>query len=653
MIVCMSTMPHRLLSALVACCVFAPPASAAYRSVCHVVLEDCLGAYNGTSISVPTDAVAVHHEIPNCPPDVDFVKNVPASIMLLIDDSNSTLWSDPGAVRFEVLDSLIEIISRTQPAARLGAAVFTGKLAWNVEGSNDNGILQPLGQDRSNAYLPIKPLTEQVNGRAYKDILKEYLRKDPQANQFASWTNTRASGTDITLAFEAARDAFSNNQYSQGSRFDFIIFLSDGEAAVTDPARQATEHDYRTCDKMTDVPAAFTVFLSSGPGEPPPELTEMTDCIRGSGYSSSNTMSDVWSVVSNEKDKFLSVMRDEILYDISSVQVDAGVALKSAVVGGVGFTAQGSNMLVAQKPIPLEPTVTTLSYALTYSYTGPSGSRDTVMQGSFTIARSEGASWPALTAHKIGRKCYERSLSISSNGAPIVAGEVIVKGQTPIVVDAKVEGASGAPRIDVASRFRRDAVPVSTNTVVGGGADEFRGSFEHVINPAKPSLITKLELDYDDRIVVTWRNPDIPLDTIQVENAFSSTPIPPFEYTVNMSSNPTDFSGTVETTKGVQRTYRGAVIAIHTDLPDDSIQTEIAAASATIYDAVGNVIAELVAGREDMGGAYAYLPWDGTNRSGRRTGTGTYLAIVEVTLRDTESGIETLDLHRVMLGVKR
>jgi hypothetical protein len=630
-------------------------AFSAFSSVCHIKFQDCLSAYNGKDIPVPVDAVAVHNEFKNCPPSVDFTQNVPPSIMLLIDDSNSTLFSDRNAVRFEVLDSLIEIISRTQPASRVGAAVFTGKLAWNAQGSNANGILQPLGQDASNAYLPIKPLNEQVGGRNYKAVLKEYLSKDPQENKFASWTNERASGTDITLAYDAARDAFANNQYSNGKDFDFIIFLSDGKAAVLDASRRATENDYRTCNKMTDVPTTFTVFLSASTGTAPDEIKEMNACIHNNGYSNSNDLSQLYFVVSDEKDKFLGIMRDEIMTEISSVQVSASVTLKSATIAGAALTKEGETILKAAKPIPLQPGMTVMDYRIVYGYQKNGAPADTVIEGTFSITRGQTNNWPNLVPQKIDKVCFDRSLSLNHAGAPIVPGEVINKDMTPITINAQLQGFEGNASAALATRFNRDRMNVSlTSQINNPGA--FSGSFEHIVNDGNPSIGGKLEVDYDDTIKVTWRNPEIPLDTIMLANAFSTIAYPPFEYDVLVYPNPTRIDEINEAPlPGGSITFQGILLVVgpDTSLSADSIRTRILGASAIIYDDVGNTIARAESEDANKEDAFAYMRWNGRNLNGRKVSPGAYLADITVQRQNLDSGIKTQDNFRKMIGVKR
>ncbi len=646
-----------LLLASVLVCIGFLPAFSAYRQVCHVHLEDCLNAYGGADMPVPIDAVAVHNTFANCTPSVDFTESVPASIMLLIDDSNSTMFSDAGAVRFEVIDSLIEIISRTQPATRLGAAVFTGTLAWNVEGANNNGILEPLGQDTRNAYLPIKPLTQQVSGRPYKDVLKEYLSRDPrplpQGNQFGSWTNERVTGTDITLAFDAARDAFSKNQFSSGKDFEFIIFLSDGDAAVIDDARKPTENDYRDCDKMANVPATFTVYLSKNTGIPPDALREMNACIHNNNYSNSNYLSQIWFVVSNEKEKFLSVMRDEILTEISSVQVNAKVTYKSGTLAGVPLSLADENTLTAAKPIPLQAGLTTMDYRLTYGLQKNGVPIDTVIQGSFSITRHVQNSWTRLVPLKVGKQCYERSLSLNHGGATIAPGEVITKKMTPITINAQLTGYEGAASAAVSTDYFKDALNVNLNKQMTS-PDNFSGTFEHVVNESNPSIGGMIEVNYEDHISVVWRNPDIPLDTIALTNTFSTIRYPAFEYGISVYPNPTRFDGTHGTMPGSPQPYHGMIIVVQPDsgLSKDSIRTEVTGARATIYDAVGNTIASLKAESDDISGATAMIKWDGKNRNGRVVGPGTYMAMIYVKLRNIDSGIITEERHRKQLGVK-
>jgi hypothetical protein len=76
---------------------------------------------------------------------------------------------------------------------------------------------------------------------------------------------------------------------------------------------------------------------------------------------------------------------------------------------------------------------------------------------------------------------------------------------------------------------------------------------------------------------------------------------------------------------------------------------DMAASKMTVYDAVGNLIrGSLPAYRERDGGKRFWFFWDGANQRGRTVGTGTYLAVAKLILRDGTSSVE-----RIRLGVRR
>jgi len=70
-------------------------------------------------------------------------------------------------------------------------------------------------------------------------------------------------------------------------------------------------------------------------------------------------------------------------------------------------------------------------------------------------------------------------------------------------------------------------------------------------------------------------------------------------------------------------------------------------AEITIYDAVGNAVYKSSGFRQDNTGAL-WTRWNGTNRSGRLVGTGSYVAFVKV-----QEGGRMLETKKIMIGVRR
>jgi fibro-slime domain-containing protein len=83
----------------------------------------------------------------------------------------------------------------------------------------------------------------------------------------------------------------------------------------------------------------------------------------------------------------------------------------------------------------------------------------------------------------------------------------------------------------------------------------------------------------------------------------------------------------------------GGIITLNTDKPLDQ-QSDGFYGSATVYDAVGNLVVEdlhLLQSRSSRG--YAVF-WDGTNRNGRKVGNGVYLLAVKVKDVDGKSYVQ-------------
>lgn len=222
------------------------------------------------------------------------------AIMFVIDDSKSMLLTDPGHNRFKVLESLLDSINAVAPSAKVGAAIFTDRLAFDYR---DNPFFQPLfpgDTSQHDSYIPLTSL-DSICGDWMKtglDTLKDLLaiRGDGSLVQQTLRPKERmplegGGGADITLGFDAARAALASSTQPKENRY--IIFITDGGANVSDEIRLDRESAY---EAAIETPTTFTICIDPDTRRPPLTLMRMTGNIRKNGYSAANPLSSAFGI---------------------------------------------------------------------------------------------------------------------------------------------------------------------------------------------------------------------------------------------------------------------------------------------------------------------------------------------------------------------
>ncbi len=288
-----------------------PYSSLNARELCRARL-DCPPDFDGDTAYVDYDAVMLAEIFEHCAPDsvkegiIDTAKDT-VSLFVIIDQSSSMKVMDPCATRYSVASNLIDSIYKYSPASEIGIAIFSNKLLHNYE---DDTFFDQLDNSQArgwnDSYVPLTRLDTQVNGMSAVDKLKWAIALsdtalDPGGNRLllngdygTSGRKPYTGGTDISLGFEAAKEAFLSAIYEPKRRF--IVFLSDGVHQLIDTARQPYATDYI---EGQGIPTTFTAFFINQ-GQPiPDEINTMTLNIQNNGYSENNIYSDVWGTQSN------------------------------------------------------------------------------------------------------------------------------------------------------------------------------------------------------------------------------------------------------------------------------------------------------------------------------------------------------------------
>lgn len=504
--------------------------SAAGGEVCHLMLNGCPQDYDGMIVNVPTTAVAIHPEVRFCPPDVSFqgLAKVEASIMLVIDDSPSMMQNDPGGNRYAVTKEILDEIVSVSPKTRVGVVVFRNWLAWDHRQDNLYQKIRDTSFTWNDSYLPLTRLdTVFTDGDSGIVKIKEALATKTDTysgglsfTHLANWhhDSTERSrpmcgdqrcaknqmGTDITLAFLAAKDAMEDSPTP--AQRQFVIFLSDGLPGRIDAEMESRKWEFQDGD---GVPTTFTVFLNDSVQDAPPQLTQMTDNIQDNRYSKANPNSEIWSVETSH-DTLLSLMKQAILTQVFKAEV---LPVRSSFGNDTSSSATDTSFLFADF-YPLEVDTTSIDMSLVFSYTDTAGvadsaKGDTTVASKLKIVRNPSATWAGLPSG-ITRTCYQRDMQLYYGGNPVSG--YINNSQNPLQVRATLDGVSSAGSAQVSNADNSDAVSVP----LSAGDSLFTGNFSRELSNSTIAGDNTLQHGLQDSAIVVWRNPSVPLDTMRV-----------------------------------------------------------------------------------------------------------------------------------------
>lgn len=518
----MQTNPAFTPSALLLASLLAAGGAGA-AEICDLTLAGCPGLLNGTRIPVPMNVVAVSPGIPYCDEKVTVKTSgaPPISIMFIIDQSGSMNATDSAAARYKVPASLLDHIYASAPDAEVGLVIFSSILEFD---HRDNPFFKPAfpGDLRrmNDSYVPLTSLKQTFpGGRTGLDTLKAFLEVEPVPYPGGMGSVLRprhatrqrsGGGTDITLGFKAAKAAMRDSRAEK--QHQYFIFLSDGEPSGQDA--EAMEFKYGI-----ETPTTFTVYFTGKdpigvPGLPggdvPDVIAEMTDNIKANGFSASNPKSAYWGI-DLPADQLKALLQEKVLGQILVVSASP----KSAVlVSGSGRFETGitdaANFLFPKR-IPLAGASTPFELASLYGYQDGTGAapsqKDTLVKTSFSVDRVAGAALqPGMSL-----SCREQAtLSLWHGGAALAAVEARQRRLEIRLGFAPGETCAGCPvEVRPSGGADRESIPMRAS------ASGFSGSFGRSLGLAAAPGDANLQHAATDSIVLIWRNPELPLDTVR------------------------------------------------------------------------------------------------------------------------------------------
>jgi len=491
-------------------------------TACLITIDGNVLDLDGKTFKVPLSMVGIAPQIGYQAPDITALnaQRATPAIVFLIDDSGSMMQNDNDANRYAVTREILDEIYATEPKTRVAVVTFRNWLAWDWR---ENPLFRKISSpfEWNDSYFPLTPLDSVFSdGKRGIDKIKGLFELDQwnllQAFHSDSTERTRpqlydvqgspipstqsSQGTDITLAFTAAKDAL--RETSTPPERQFIVFLSDGYHGGVDVEMESKKLDYI---EGKDVPATYTIFLGDSVKAPPQQLLTMIGNIRNNGYSSTNPRSELWSIASSH-DTLLALMQREIL---SQVYAPLKMANHAQVSGSSAVTITESE-LTFQKPVALAPESTVVELELTFPLEdkGSGKTRDTLITTRVTFVRDGSVS--SLGDSSLGEQCYLRHIAISSNGFPILSS--IRNAQKSITAEFTLEGigAGISQSAAVYSLVAADSLPLGLTAKDG----TFNGTFHQVAAESAVNDDDTLQHATGDSLKLVWRNTDLPLDTI-------------------------------------------------------------------------------------------------------------------------------------------
>jgi hypothetical protein len=518
-----------------------------------VQLTNGLRDYSGDTFRVGEHVVGLSSRIPatiiNDIIEGGGVTATPPSIMFVIDHSVSMmgdirnngggikLGNDSLGSRYEVTRDLLDTLYKSFPTARVGLVVFREVLYFDHRDTFDMFTKLPdayIPYDSmatattvvrealtNQSYFPLTPLNGPVGSfsrgiDALRSILQTQVITQREDGYTYRYTDlkyrpgfTTLGNTNINTAFDAARHAFSTSTTKPENQY--IIFLSDG---VPYPVRG--EYGFArylhggkpagAFSQGTATPTTFTVYFTDE-DEAPELLQTMTTNVATNGYSSSNPASALWPLQTS-----YDALKALILKNVfEPIMLVSQATPKALTINGQKATNFDGEQFTFTEPFELAPTITEFSATIVYSYTqGPNSQpRDTSVTVKLYIQRTDSA---GTTQNGINLDCWPApALQLYWQGNPVSTID-----ETMGQLEVRLTRQEGLPRPVQVEVVSTASSPLDRETLaLDSTAGSFRATFPRSIEQAVAVGDGTLQHALFDSVVVTYRNPQLPLDTMR------------------------------------------------------------------------------------------------------------------------------------------
>jgi hypothetical protein len=484
--------------------------------VCDFTFTACPESFNGDTIVVPEQIVALSSSIKACSTTISSSitgSSLPPSIMFVIDHSGSMTGTggdgksnDPTGSRFTVVNSFLDSIYKKQPNAEVGVTVFNEHLFFDKSTSAYfstylNTLPTTYDGEPNQAYLKMLKLNQTYGTKKGIDVIKDVLAtKDStyNGNKFVTLVNQPsfkfAVSTNINVGFIAAKDAMKS-AVNPAER-QFVIFFSDGEPQGTNQAGLPI-NDFQ---KGTGMPTTFTVYFTPN-NNAPTSIQTMTQNIRNNGYSSTNPKSNLWAIQTNH-DALLNLLMDNVIKTIL-ISGDPN----SMVINGITSITATDTSFVFSDRFPLSATSPTTPFNATikYKFTDPqtNKTRDSSIVLNFVVKRSKNATLP----NYLEKNCWTQPvMNFYYNGTKISeATEEMSQLQIRLSSEQTLSSVS------VGLKTSLESMPINLQSTT----TDWQGNFLRATN-TKAINDNILQHISGDSIIAIYRNPKIPLDTVRI-----------------------------------------------------------------------------------------------------------------------------------------
>lgn len=508
--------------------IFMPEIKAA--EVCEWYFRSCPEDIHGQVITVPEKVIALSPNIRACNAVTQTVSADTPAIMFVIDNSGSMTTStgmggsgnDVSGERFKVTTELLDTIYQSQPGSWVGLAIFGAGLHFNKKHHDIfevlDGVPDTIDNSADQAFLPPLRLDSAYSFNDTTmfgiDILKFLLRTREQGRTVylayePDFEVNIQYGTNINYGFDGALQGFnglSKDLIPKENRF--IVFFSDGVPSG-DGHKDSTEFA-----KGENTPTTFTIYLHSRDTIAPEILQEMTENIKDNGYSKNNEKSTI-KAMRSDRDSLMSFFMNNVMNVIINKKSGQPTTMK---LNGVVSTTFNDSAFKFNKDfvISTDTTVFTLEVTWRMIDTVDGSFYDSTHTNNFKIVRSSRANQPSEGF----LDCWERDLFLQYNGKPISAiNETMNKLE---VVFTTNSDSYKSVKVDITHKSGS-----TWDTLRGLQLSEndsgFSGFFDREVGTPKRDNI--LQHADPDSIILIYRNPDNPLDTIRKAYPFSISKI--------------------------------------------------------------------------------------------------------------------------------
>lgn len=501
----------------------------AQQENCELIFESCPENFNGDTITVPSNVIALSTHIRACD-FTDIIEGVidssaPPSIVFIIDHSHSMTGlgyqypgNDANGARFEVTKNLVDTVYSRYPGAEVGLVVFREVLYFD---HRNNDLLEHLPEyDGDQSYLPLLQLDDRVQGnllgiQAVKSLLatRKITARNPYIDRDVEYTDlvyepdfSTVGNTNINVAFDAAKAALA--QASNPPERQFIIFLSDGE-----PYPEGDDsYDFMTGE---GVPTTYTVFLHNTEEDVPSSLNQMTRNIQNNGYSTSNSQSEIWLLGQTDYNSLMSLLMNNIIRPM--LTMISGTPNRMTVDKRIFSTELDQDGFAFSKRFPLESDITELGIDIVYNVTNTrtGEKKDTTTESMLYVRRRDDASVP----DGFSTLCWAKpGLSVEFQGSPV---NVVRENMDRLeVLFNPGEDFFEHVQVEITNAYG-EKLDLEKLDLEQQGDGTWSGSFMREIQTSPSIGDKRLQHRLVDSIIVVFRNPDLPLDTLRVSLPFN------------------------------------------------------------------------------------------------------------------------------------